>query len=70
MTKTVVACWHHADEDRLLNNLQRGRIDLYGRREVTDKGTNARQLWLSHPAFDKTLATVPRQPSDPTGQPL
>lgn len=45
MTKTVVACWHHADEDRLLNNLQRGRIDLYGRREVTDKGTNRLRHW-------------------------
>jgi hypothetical protein len=45
MTKTVVACWHHADESRLLSNLQRGRIDLYGRREVTDKGTNRLHHW-------------------------
>lgn len=45
MMKTVVACWHHADEKRLHENLQRGRIDLYGRREVTSKGTNRLDHW-------------------------
>jgi hypothetical protein len=45
MMKTVVACWHHADEKRLYENLQRGRIDLYGRCEVTCKGTNRLDHW-------------------------
>jgi hypothetical protein len=78
MTKTVVACWHHADEGRLLNNLQRGRIDLYGRREVTDKGTNRLHHWWNKMRLKRgdririvtegrvrAFATIDSEPYDP-----
>ena len=41
-----VACWHHGDKDRLFKNLKRGFIDLYGKDEVTDKGTNRQDHFL------------------------
>ena len=40
-----IACWHHADEQRLHNHLLRGRIDLYGRNEVTKAGTFRLDHW-------------------------
>jgi hypothetical protein len=40
-----IACWHHADENRLSKHLRCGRIDLYGRNEVTAKGTNRLNHW-------------------------
>jgi hypothetical protein len=40
-----VACWHHGDEERLLKHLRCGRIDLYGRNEVTTKGNNRLSHW-------------------------
>ena len=42
-----VACWHHGDEVRLTRHLKHNRIDLYGRSEVTDKGTNRLGHWWS-----------------------
>lgn len=45
MMKKVVACWHHGDEKRLFDNLQQGRIDLYGENEYTLKGTNRLNYW-------------------------
>ncbi len=35
-----VACWHHGDKERLCKNLKSGFIDIYGKDESTDKGTN------------------------------
>lgn len=41
----IVACWHHRDEERLLKHLKLGRIDLYGKNERTEKGTNRLEYW-------------------------
>lgn len=43
--KPVIACWHHADEERLHKHLRRGRIDLHGPNEVTAIGTNRLNHW-------------------------
>ncbi len=41
-----IACWHHGDLERLLdNNLSRSRIDLYGQNEKTKKGTPRLNHW-------------------------
>ncbi len=41
-----VACWHHGDKERLCKNLKRGFIDIYGKDESTDKGTNRQNRFL------------------------
>jgi hypothetical protein len=41
----IVACWHHANPNRLLKHLKQGRIDLYGRNERTQKGTLRLNRW-------------------------
>ena len=43
-----VACWHHRGEDRLKRHLRYDRIDLYGSREVTEKGINRLDYWWNH----------------------
>ncbi len=40
-----VVCWHHGDICRLRRHLDRGRIDLYGPNEITEKGTNRLYYW-------------------------
>ena len=43
-----VACWHHGDVERLMLHLGYNRIDLYGPREITKKGTNRLDYWWNH----------------------
>ncbi len=45
----TIACWHHGDEKRLLeNHLPLSRIDLYGKGEVTEGGKSRLELWWYH----------------------
>jgi hypothetical protein len=41
----IIACWHHADRNRLFEHLAQERIDLYGRNERTQKGTLRLNHW-------------------------
>ncbi len=43
--KPIIACWHHADIDRLRKHLRRDRIDLYGPNEVAARGTKRLNHW-------------------------
>jgi len=40
-----IACWHHSNLKRLLSNLDKNRIDLYGRNEKTEKGWPRLNRW-------------------------
>ncbi len=41
----VVACWHHADEERLHLHLRHRRIDLYSRAARTTTGKSTLDWW-------------------------